>query len=228
MNDLRQDVEGHTDNVLSQFFVVLRVSQREKANAVHLAVTEALMITPPRTPVVFCVYALCILTAVASSANAQVLAPVAIVTSEIARPTNKSLQVEHTTEAGASPVRFLRLPARVALGVAGSFVGLAAGVTTGITFPHRDCHCDGPVYANAVLGGAIGSLAMSALLSSAPSLGSSCSFGKRLASGAVGGTVGALVGTMVGRSGGPNAGAVYGYLGGSAIGSGVGAWLCGK
>ncbi|MEO8621774.1 MAG: hypothetical protein ABI625_11965 [bacterium] len=186
------------------------------------------MTTLSRTPVVFALYTLCILTTVAPSANAQVLAPVAIVTGEIAPPSNETLLAERAPDANASPVRYLRIPARVALGVAGSFVGGVAGVTAGIAFPHGDCHCDGPVFENAMLGGAIGSIAMSAVLSSAPGFGSSCSFGKRVAAGAVGGALGALVGTVAGRSAGPNAGVVYGYLGGSGIGSGIGAWLCSK
>jgi hypothetical protein len=222
--------ELRANNGLSQFSVLLRVSQRERATAAHLANTEDFMTTLSRTPVVFGFYALCVLTVAASKANAQVLAPVGIVTSEVALPTNQALRVEHATDADAKPLRYMQLPLRVALGVVGSAVGVAAGATAGVALPHADCSCDDPGLENAIYGAAIGSVVMSALLSAAPSLGNNCSFGKRLAAGVLGGAAGALVGSMAGRSAGSiaNGSVVYGYLGGSGIGSGVGAWLCNR
>lgn len=182
------------------------------------------MLTSNLARLVFASYALCIFSALASPADAQVLAPAAVVSAEITPTGVQSMQVQRQSNATTSPLVRMQLPVRVGLGAVGAAGGAAVGLFTGLLLPHANCACDDPGLDNAIFGAALGSFVMSAFTAAAPGLGSSCSFGKRVAVGMVGAAVGALVGAKVTPL--AAGGAATGWVAGSGIGSGVGSWLC--
>ena len=112
---------------------------------------------------------------------------------------------------------------RIALGIGGGFGGAFAGGTIGA---EAAAGCKGEFcgFGPVLAGVALGSVAMSTLLSAAPSLGSKCTtVGRQMR--ALGGSItGALAGGVIGLIGGPLT--VLTYIVGSGVGAGVGAAFC--
>jgi hypothetical protein len=170
------------------------------------------------------VYVLCILSAAATRAGAQLPEPTGVVVGDVTLAANRPQLFAQTASGSTNSLVRIRLPVRIGAGALGSVGGAVVGFFAGLTLPHGNCSCDDPGLENAVIGAMVSSLVTGTFAAATPELGSSCGFEKRVAVGAVGGLLGALVGIKaVPRALG---GAATGWVAGSGIGSGVGAWLC--
>ena len=162
----------------------------------------------------------CALLIAETAVGAQEPSPVGVVAS---RPSNDTvlLSSKPTHEARR---RSLDAPLRIGAGLLGSGAGFLIGAVTGAGTA-SGCHGEYCELGSAVLGGAIGSVAIATLASAAPQLGSTCSADARVSHGVVGGITGALAGGVLGLVGGPVC--ILTYVAGAGIGAGWAASSCG-
>ena len=155
---------------------------------------------------------------IGSVAGAQALAPVA---------------ARYSAPAGTAALRHLSFSAgddsayfeysRLGLGILGGFGGAIGGGVIGAATA-AGCRGEYCGLGSVLVGAAIGTVALSTLLSAAPSQGSNCTIAGRTLRAFGGSVAGALTGGVVGLLGGPVT--ILGYIVGSGIGAGVGAAAC--
>ena len=162
--------------------------------------------------------AMTVISAIGSTARAQTPAPVAARYSDpVASSALRPSTFISGNESGYDET------SRIALGIVGGFGGAYAGGVIGAGTA-SGCHGEFCGIGNVLVGAALGSVAMSTLLSAAPSLGSKCTTVARQMRALGGSVTGALAGGVVGLIGGPLT--VLTYIVGSGIGAGVGAASC--
>jgi hypothetical protein len=118
------------------------------------------------------------------------------------------------------------IPLRAAMGIGGAFIGAYDGAVVGIeVIPHSPCGCDDPGLTEAREGAAAGSVLLSAVLASVPSMSSGCGPARRFGYGALGAVTGALAGGALGATMG-GAGVLLRYLAGAGLGAGITSASC--
>jgi hypothetical protein len=113
---------------------------------------------------------------------------------------------------------------RTFLGVGGAVGGLFGGALLGASM-HGQCSCDDPGLAEAIIGGAVGTILSSAIISSLPDLGSKCSLASRIGTSLLTSTAGGVIGGFVGAKAGGITPLIT-YVAGSGIGAAIGSSLC--
>lgn len=154
--------------------------------------------------------ALLVLFSAPELATAQALAPVAARASDV----------------GAQRRPVWSVPARTVLGVGASVGGAFAGAFAGFVLAsNTNCACEDPGLPQALVGAAIGSVAMAALASALPTWGSRCGTGERVGRALLGSAAGAVAGAWATRGAALGRGP-FGYMAGAGIGGVLASGLC--